>query len=68
VLLLILCQIASSDWFDEEQEEIRETAHGVLPDIHMIMVPPGLLKQEGQEKMVEYITEQITESKLPARV
>jgi len=60
-------QITSSDWFEEEQEEVREIAQRLLPDIHLIMVPPGLYKLEGEKKVIEYLTEQVTESRLPTK-
>lgn len=54
-----------SEWFDEEQEEVRETAQKVAPYTHLIMLPSGLQAQDGEKVVVEYLTEQITESKLP---
>ncbi|KAH8598912.1 hypothetical protein B0O99DRAFT_683651 [Bisporella sp. PMI_857] len=59
--------ITSSDWFEEEQEEVRETTRRLYPDIHLIMVPPGLHKQIGEQKVVEYLKEQIQELRLPLR-
>lgn len=60
-------QIVSSDWFEEEQEEIREIAQRILPDISLITVPPGFSKQQGEVKYMQYLVEQITESKLLAK-
>jgi hypothetical protein len=59
-------KITSSDWFEEEQEEVREIAQRILPGTRLIMVPPGLYEGEG-EKTREYLTDQITESRLPKK-
>jgi hypothetical protein len=63
-----IMQITASDFFEEEQEEVRETARRLLPDIHLIMVPPGLYKQEGETKAIEYLTDQVTESRLSTKI
>ena len=61
---LILRKILSSKLFEEEEEEIREIAQRLLPEIKLIMIPHDLHAAGG---IVEYLTEQITESRLPTR-
>ncbi|RQM05016.1 hypothetical protein DH86_00004301 [Scytalidium sp. 3C] len=54
--------ITTSDWFEEEQDEIRQIAERVTPHIKVINIPPGLAAQEGDSKAIEYLKEQIGES------
>jgi hypothetical protein len=56
-------QITTSEWFEEEQEEIREIANRVSPGLKLIMIPSGMKIQEGEKAVVEYLKEQIAESK-----
>jgi hypothetical protein len=60
-------KICSSKLFDEEEEEIREIAQRILPDIKLIMVPHDLHAPGGGNAVVEFLVEQITESKLPTK-
>jgi hypothetical protein len=60
-------QICSSKLFEEEEEEIREIAQRLLPDIKSIMVPHDLHSPGGGNAVVEFLVEQITESRLPTR-
>jgi len=64
-LQLISKQISSGHWFEEEQEEIREIAQRLLPNIKLIMVPSDL--NRGDTATVDYLKEQVTESRLPTR-
>jgi len=61
---LILIKVLSSKLFEEEEEEIREIALRLLPEIKLIMIPHDLHAAGG---VVDYLTEQITESRLPTR-
>jgi hypothetical protein len=60
-------QICSSKLFEDEEEEIREIAQRLLPDIKLIMVPHDLHATGGGNEVVEFLVEQITESRLPTR-
>jgi hypothetical protein len=60
-------KICSSKLFDDEEEEVREIAQRLLPDIILIMVPHDLHESEGGKAVVEFLVEQITESRLPTR-
>lgn len=46
---------------------MREIAHRLSPGLHLIMIPSGLKVQEGDANVVEYLKDQITESKLPLK-
>ncbi|PMD14525.1 hypothetical protein NA56DRAFT_754739 [Hyaloscypha hepaticicola] len=59
--------ICSSKLFDDEEEEIREISQRLLPDIKLIMVPHDLHATGGGNAVVEFLVEQITESRLPTR-
>ncbi|RFU29080.1 hypothetical protein B7463_g7276, partial [Scytalidium lignicola] len=54
--------ITSSEWFEEEQDEIRGIAQRVTPNVKLIMIPPGLAAQEGESKAAAYLKEQVVES------
>ncbi|KAH8810782.1 hypothetical protein F5884DRAFT_780354 [Xylogone sp. PMI_703] len=54
--------ITTSEWFAEEQEEIRSIAGRVAPHVKVIDIPPGLAEQEGTNKAVEYLQEQVVAS------
>lgn len=56
-------QITTSEWFEEEQEEIREIAQRVSPNLKLIMIPSGMKAQEGEKAVVEYLKEQVAGSK-----
>ncbi|KAH8789258.1 hypothetical protein BGZ57DRAFT_111053 [Hyaloscypha finlandica] len=59
--------ICSSKLFDDEEEEVREIAQRLLPDIKLIMVPHDLHATGGGNAIPEFLVEQITESRLPTR-
>lgn len=56
-------KIVSSGTFDEEQEEIREIANRVFPEMKLVMVPNDLDAKDGGEVkdrgLVEYLREQV---------
>ena len=60
-------KICSSKLFDDEEEEVREIAQRLLPDIKLIMVPHDLHATGGGNAIAEFLVEQITESRLPTR-
>jgi len=60
-------KICSSKLFDDEEEEVREIAQRLLPDIKLIMVPHDLHATGGGNAIPEFLVEQITESRLPTR-
>ncbi len=35
-----------------------------MPEMHLIMIPPGLKALEGEKAAIDYLKEQVTESKL----
>ena len=39
-------------------------AQKLFPDIHLIMIPPGMKVQEGDKVVFEYLRDQIQESNL----
>jgi len=61
--LLTAKQITTSEWFEEEQEEIREIAQRISPDLKLITIPSGMKAQEGEKAVVGYLKEQVAESK-----
>jgi hypothetical protein len=60
-------QICASTWFEDEEEEIREIAQRLLPDIKLIMVPHDLRATGSGNAVAEFLVEQITESRLPTK-
>lgn len=64
---LTSAKICSSKLFDDEEEEVREIAQRLLPDIKLIMVPHDLHAAGGGNAIVDFLVEQITESRLPTR-
>jgi hypothetical protein len=60
-------QICSSKLFEEEEEEIREIAQRLLPDIKLIMVPHDLHATGDGNAVVDFLVEQISESILPTK-
>jgi hypothetical protein len=60
-------KICSSKLFDDEEEEVREIAQRLLPDIKLIMVPHDLHATGSGNAIAEFLVEQITESRLPTR-
>jgi hypothetical protein len=54
-------QICSGHWFVEEEEEVREIAQRLIPDIKLIMVPSDLNIEADDKKQatVDYLTEQL---------
>jgi hypothetical protein len=60
-------KICSSKLFDDEEEEVREIAQRLLPDIKLIMIPHDLHATGGGNAIAEFLVEQITESRLPTR-
>jgi hypothetical protein len=60
-------KICSSKLFEDEEEEVREIAQRLLPDIKLVMVPHDLHATGGGNAVVEFLTEQVAESRLPTR-
>jgi hypothetical protein len=60
-------KICSSKLFEDEEEEVREIAQRLLPDIKLIMVPHDLHAAGDGNAVVEFLVEQVTESRLPTR-
>lgn len=55
--------MTTSEWFEDEQEEVREIARAIMPNLLLIMIPPGMKVQEGEATEVEYLKEQFGELK-----
>ncbi len=51
-------QICSSQWTQEQQTVIIETAKELLPHIKTIEIPPGLNAEKGGEAVLEYLEKQ----------
>ncbi|KAK4890976.1 hypothetical protein LTR27_010425 [Elasticomyces elasticus] len=47
--------ICSSQWSDLEQEKANNVARGLLPDIDIVNIPPGMDVHEGGEAIVAFL-------------
>jgi hypothetical protein len=52
-------QICSSQWTAEEQDRAALVALMIVPDIHIIRIPPGLDQREGGEAIVAFLVDSV---------
>lgn len=58
-------QICSSQWSEHEQEEICSIARDILPEILLIVIPPGLNASKGGDVVVDFLKEKVRELGIP---
>lgn len=62
-----IVQICSSQWSQEEQQQVDAIARSLFPDITIVNIPPGLDQREGSKGILAYLEHAFRASKIAKR-